>query len=595
MRVSDDIIRDIENRNDIVDVLSEYLTFKKSGDNYFALCPFHSEKSGSFVASRSKQIFKCFGCGESGNVISFIMKYRGLDFLQSLNFLAQRVGIALDFDSKKINLDKYYRILKDAARYFYLNLKKNNNIKQYLINRGLSESTIIKFGLGYALNDFKALSMYLEHKGHRISDLLELGLVNEKNKIVYDRFINRVIFPIFDVNGNVIGFGGRILENRLPKYLNSKDSCVFKKGSNLYGLNFLVKDSISYDFIIIVEGYLDCISLHNSGIKNVVASLGTALTIDQIKLISKYTNKIYLCFDIDEAGKKATVRSFDLFKEFISDSIIEVYVIELYGVKDPDEFLNRNSIDDFWNCINNSKTLVEYILLYHMKNLDLSKNIDKKKYLHIVKNIIGQLSIVDRDYYIKFISEHLSIREELIKDYLGNNFSKFKLEGYDIENNCIETAIIKAERQLLNLMLNKEYLTYILNNNVDENLFCIEEHKEAFKLICNFNGNGFDIVDYLKTKLNTYEGIKLLIYFKENIGNYDNNNIISQIDDFIRVLRNNIVADFKSKIAHLIKEYESTCDEDKFIEYLSILNMVSKLERDGKLSDIIDFISNFKV
>lgn len=596
MRISDDIIKDIENKNDIVEVLSEYLTFKKSGDNYFALCPFHSEKSGSFVASRSKQIFKCFGCGESGNVISFIMKYKGLDFLQSVNFLAQRVGIVLNSNSQKIDLTKYYRILNDTARYFYLNLKKNNNIKQYLINRGLSESIIIKFGLGYSLNDFKALSRYLKYKGYRISDLLELGIVNEKNKTIYDRFINRVIFPIFNINGNVIGFGGRILDNSLPKYLNSKESCVFKKGNNLYGLNFLVKDSVSYDFIIIVEGYLDCISLHSNGIKNVVASLGTALTIDQIKLISKYTNKIYLCFDTDDAGKRATVRSFDLFKEFISDSIIEVYVIELYdNAKDPDEFLNKNSINDFWNCINNSKTLVEYILLYHMKDLDLSKNIDKKKYLHIVKNIIGQLSVVDREYYIKFISECLSIREELIIDYLNSSFYKSKLEGDSIENNFIETAIIKAERQLLNLMLNKEYLTYILNNNVDENLFCIEEHKDAFKLIRDFDGNEFGIVDYLKTKLNTYDGIKLLIYFKENIGNYDNNNIINQINDFIEVLRNNMVANFKNKIAHLMKKYESGRDEDKFIEYLSILNMVSKLERDGNLSDIIDFISNFKV
>lgn len=595
MRISDDIIKEIENKNDIVDVLSEYINFKKSGDNYFALCPFHSEKSGSFVASRSKQIFKCFGCGESGNVISFIMKYKGLDFLQAINFLAQRVGISLDIYHSQKDLHKYYRILNDTARYFYLNLKKNNNVKQYLINRGLSEATIIKFGLGYSLNNFKALNIYLLNKGYVVSDLLELGLINKKNENIYDRFINRVMFPIFNVNGDVIGFGARTLENRTPKYLNSKESCVFKKGNNLYGLNFLVKESMSYDYIIIVEGYLDCISLYNSGIKNVVASLGTSLTIDQIKLLSKYTRRIYLCFDSDEAGKNATIRAFDIFKEFINDDVLEVYVIELYGSKDPDEFLKNNLVDKFFKCINNSNTLVEYILLYYMKNLDLSKNVYKKKYLNIVKNIIVQLNIVDKEHYIKIISKNLMIREELIVDYLNDNSQNVKLIDNEIEKNFIESAIAKSERQLLNLMLNKEYLTYILNNNVDENLFCIKEHREAFKLISNFNGDKSNIMDYLKNSLNTYEGIKLITYFKENIGNYDKNNVIKQISDFIKVLKNNVLSNFKKKIAYLIKENEYAHDEDKFIEYLSVFNTVSKLERDGNLSDIMDFISNFKV
>ena len=229
MRISDEIVQQVRENNDIIDVLEEYLTFKRNGDNYLALCPFHSEKTPSFVASRKKQIFKCFGCGESGNVISFVMKYKNLNFVEAIKFLASKVGIEVDSDVKNNSLDKYYNILVDSAKYFYINLKKNNQIKKYLVDRGLKDSTITKFGLGYSPNFFNSLKKYLLDKGYNIKDLLELGLVNNKNGKYYDKFIDRIIFPIFNYSGRVIGFGGRVINDRLPKYLNSKESVVFKK------------------------------------------------------------------------------------------------------------------------------------------------------------------------------------------------------------------------------------------------------------------------------------------------------------------------------------------------------------------------------
>lgn len=596
MKISDEIVQQVKEQNDIIDVLEEYLTFKKNGDNYLALCPFHSEKTPSFVVSRKKQIFKCFGCGESGNVISFVMKYKNLKFVESIEFLAKRIGINIVSNKINYNLDKYYQILTDSAKYFYVNLKQNSNVKKYLTDRGLSSTTISRFGLGYSINSFQGLSKYLINKGYEVKDLLELGLVNSKNGRYYDKFINRIMFPIFNYSGKIIGFGGRVIGDGLPKYLNSKDSNIFKKGNNIYGLNFLIKLSKTLESIIVVEGYMDCITLHNYGITNVVASLGTAFTFEQAKLLSKYTNKIYLCFDRDDAGKTAIVRTFDVFKDFINSNTLEVYVIEFDNAKDPDEFLNKYGKSKFIETIDSSKTLIEYIFEFYRQKFDIKTNAGKKEYLNTVKNVFNQLDLVDKQYYIKFIAVTLNIKEDLVVSYVNNNFKTSILnKELAFEEKFIEKAHIKAEKTLLNLMLNKEYLNYVLNNNVDESLFSLDESKEIFRLIVDFDGEEDEILTYLEKRLNTYEAIKLIIYFKENISIYDNNNITDQIDDFIKVLRKNIISNFKEKITHIIKKYESNADENKVIEYLSIFTMISQLEIKDNLSEALDFIKSFEV
>lgn len=596
MRISDEIVQQVRDNSDIVRVLEEYLTFKKNGDNYLALCPFHSEKTPSFVVSSKKQIFKCFGCGESGNVISFIMKYKGFDFVESIRFLASNLGITIDDNQNTNTLSKYYNILTDSAKYFYLNMKKNVRVKDYLKGRGLHESIITRFGIGYSEDSFNSLSRYLLGRGYNIDDLFDIGLVSSKNGKYYDKFINRVMFPIFDYLGKVIGFGGRVMDDRLPKYLNSRDSVVFKKGSNLYAMNFLLKSSKVFENIIVVEGYMDCIALHSHGFTNVVASLGTALTEEQIKLLVRYTDKIYLCFDGDDAGKTAIVRCFNILKNFINTGL-EVYVIEFENAKDPDEFLKTYGKSKFLDIIGSSKTLVEYLFDYYKNKIGVKTNIDKKKYLSTVKNIVDSLDLIDRDRYIKILASNLHIKEDIVVKYFDDRYSSIENQDNHIEfeDKVIEKAHVKAEKQLLNLMLKKEYLKYILNSNVDETLFLVDTHKKIFREIIEFDFEDSQILTYLEKKLNTYEEIKIIIYFKESMLIYDNNNITDQIDDFIKVLRKNIISNFKEKITHIIKKYESNADENKFVEYLSILNTVSKLEMEEKLSEAMDFIKSFEV
>ena len=295
-----DIIEEIKSRCDIVDVISDYMQLKSSGSNYTGLCPFHSEKTGSFMVSKSKQIYKCFGCNAGGDVISFVMRYENVDFMDAVKILARRCGITLERniseeEKKKIQeINKFREIHTEAARFYFANLLGTKNPGyEYLKKRGLSDKIIKKFGLGYSLNSWNSLMNYLLAKGYDKTDLVKCGLVTHKTETnkYFDRFRNRVMFPIFNYNGKVIGFGGRVLDDSLPKYLNSPETLVFNKRLNLYGLN-ISKKSIKDDTLILVEGYMDLISLYQNNIENVVATLGTALTIEQARLIRKFAKNV---------------------------------------------------------------------------------------------------------------------------------------------------------------------------------------------------------------------------------------------------------------------------------------------------------------
>ena len=302
-----DIIEEVKSRCDIVSTISQYIELKSSGINYKGLCPFHGEKTPSFYVNESKQIYKCFGCGEGGDVINFVMKMENLDFIDAVKVLAQKYGIEIntnmDEESKKKleKIKKFQDIHTEAARFYFSNLHtKKNSGYAYLRSRGLDNKIIKKFGLGYSLASWNSLMDYLTSKGYSNKDLIECGLLahkKESNKI-YDKFRNRVMFPIFDYRGNVIGFGGRVLDDSLPKYLNSPDTITFNKRYNLYGLNFSRKE-IKNKTLILVEGYMDLISLYQYGIKNVVATLGTALTKEQGMLIKRYADNVIISYDSD--------------------------------------------------------------------------------------------------------------------------------------------------------------------------------------------------------------------------------------------------------------------------------------------------------
>ncbi len=350
MYYPDEVIEEVRRKNDIVDIVSQYVPLKKKGASYFGLCPFHSEKSPSFSVSPDKQMYYCFGCGAGGNVISFVMQYENYTFQEALKYLADRAGVTLPEDSapresKRISdlKNTLLEINKLTANYFYHTLKQpaGKSGYDYFKNRGLSDQTITHFGLGYAGKISDELYRYLRSKGYKDDVLKETGLFYIEEKGTRDRFWNRVMFPILDVNNRVVGFGGRVMGQGEPKYLNSPETMLFDKSRNLFALNFARKSHEKY--ILVCEGYMDVISLHQAGFTNAVASLGTAFTPQHALLLKRYTDQAVLTYDNDEAGIKAALRTIPILR----DAGFSVRVLDMSPYNDPDEFLKNLGPEEF--------------------------------------------------------------------------------------------------------------------------------------------------------------------------------------------------------------------------------------------------------
>ena len=345
MRYSDDVIEEVRTKNDIVDVVSQYVKLTRKGSSYFGLCPFHNEKTPSFSVTPAKQMYYCFGCGAGGNVFNFVMEYENYTFGEALSYLAQRAGVELpkieysrEAKEKAERKALLLEINKKAAQYFYYQLRREGgkSAYQYLTERGLSEETIKKFGLGYSDKYSDDLYKYMKAKGYSDELLRESGLFNaDERRGMYDKFWNRVIFPIMDVNNRVIGFGGRVMGDGKPKYLNSPETKIFDKSRNLYGLN--VARTTRKNYLILCEGYMDVISMHQAGFTNAVASLGTALTSGHASLLKRYTQEVLLLYDSDEAGIRASLRAIPILRE----AGVNAKVVSLKPYKDPDEFIKN--------------------------------------------------------------------------------------------------------------------------------------------------------------------------------------------------------------------------------------------------------------
>lgn len=345
MRYSDDVIEEVRTKNDIVDVVSQYVKLTRKGSSYFGLCPFHNEKTPSFSVTPAKQMYYCFGCGAGGNVFNFVMEYENYTFGEALSYLAQRAGVELpkieysrEAKEKAERKALLLEINKKAAQYFYYQLRREGgkSAYQYLTGRGLSEETIKKFGLGYSDKYSDDLYKYMKAKGYSDELLREAGLFNaDERRGMYDKFWNRVIFPIMDVNNRVIGFGGRVMGDGKPKYLNSPETKIFDKSRNLYGLN--VARTTRKNYLILCEGYMDVISMHQAGFTNAVASLGTALTSGHASLLKRYTQEVFLLYDSDEAGIRASLRAIPILRE----AGVNAKVVSLKPYKDPDEFIKN--------------------------------------------------------------------------------------------------------------------------------------------------------------------------------------------------------------------------------------------------------------
>ncbi len=420
MYYPDEIIEEVRTKNDIVDIIGSYVKIQKKGSSYFGLCPFHNEKSPSFSVSGHKQIYYCFGCGAGGNVISFIMNYENYTFPEAVKLLADRAGVTLpEIEYSQENRDKQNRrnklmeINKEAARYFYYQLRSERGKigYQYFAGRQLSDETMKKFGLGYALKTPNDLTQYLKSKGYSDELLVEAGIsaVDERYGI-HDKFWNRVIFPIQDVNHKVIGFGGRVMGDGTPKYLNSPETPVFDKSRNLYGLNF-ARTSRAGNFIL-CEGYMDVIALHQAGFTQAVASLGTAFTSGQANLIRRYTDEVLLCYDSDGAGVKAALRALEILKE----ADLTGKIINLEPYKDPDEFIKNLGQEAFAERIKQAENsfLFEIRMLKREYNLDDPE--DKTKFhKEIARKLCGFSIDVERENYIQAVAREYHIGYENLR------------------------------------------------------------------------------------------------------------------------------------------------------------------------------------
>lgn len=446
---SDELIEEIRSGNDIVDVISGYVRLTKKGSTYFGLCPFHNEKTPSFSVSPNKQMYYCFGCGAGGNVITFLMEYENYTFPEALEVLANRIGVELPKQElsaeQKRASDKKARLLeanKEAAKYFYTLLRSERGSKahEYFKNRGLSEKTLQKFGLGYSDKYSDDLYRYLRTKGYEDELLKDSGLVSiDEQRGGYDKFWNRAMFPIMDVRGKVIGFGGRVMGDGEPKYLNSRETILFDKGRNLYGLNY-AKRSRS-NAIILCEGYMDVISLHQAGFTNAVAPLGTAFTPNQAMLLKRYTNEVILSFDSDGAGIKAALRALPILRQ----NGLRGRVLSMKPYKDPDELIKAEGAESYQKRIDEAESgrMFELLVLYGQYNQQDPES--RTEFLHEVAKKLAQIEEpLERQTYLTSAANRFMIR----KNDLENLVNRYGL-GYQYEqvNEQYKTAPETEERR----------------------------------------------------------------------------------------------------------------------------------------------------
>lgn len=533
--ISDDMANQIKDNSDIVDIIGEYVDLKKAGSSYKGLCPFHNEKTPSFTVDKKKQLFHCFGCGAGGDVVSFIMQKEGLSYPESLKYLGEKAGINIIYNENPVvnkRRNKLFEVNKEVMMYFYKNLLTNKAPQDYLLNRGLRSNIVNTFMLGYALNSWDDLLNFAKNKGIKEEDLLELGLVAKSKKgNYYDKYRNRLIFPIIDTYGRVIGFGGRSIDKAMPKYLNSPESDVFKKRFNLYGLNNFKKQNRRD--LILVEGYMDVIALNNNGIEIAVASLGTAFTIEQAKLAKRYADSIYICYDSDTAGIKATKRAIEIFRE----AEIGVNIIELGDGLDPDDYVKKYGRDAFEKKMDEALDEYNYLYTQILKGYSDANENEKFEKLNLFINFLASIKQeLTREIFINKVSSLFEIDKQTLKTAISkyNNKhrkAKYNREEFQKSNIVIEekkSSINAHELEILRLIFNQiedyqkeaDYFDNFLKNpkalsfrdfliNKDPSKF--DKTDEDYKFILDYvmDDKNPILVSELKDKISLYERLKM--------------------------------------------------------------------------------------
>ncbi len=486
MALSDDFLMELRSRADIETTISSYVNLKRAGRISKGLCPFHGEKTASFTVYPDTQSYYCFGCGSGGDVITFIKNIENLDYIDAVRFLADKNGMNMPEENSYDNTMNKRRLRmleanREAAKFFHNCLGKPEGAVgyNYFKSRGLSDDTIRRFGLGFAPDSFHALTNYMLDKGYTKDELVFANLArrsqkNENN--IYDNFRNRVIFPIIDVKGNVIAFGGRVMDDSKPKYLNTSDTMVYKKSQGVFALNLAKKSG--KDSLILCEGYMDVIALHQAGFTNAVAGLGTALTSEQAQLLSRYASEIMIAYDADEAGQKAATRALGIFK----NTPAQIKVLRLSGGKDPDEILKNYGIEKMKAIINGAANEIEFALLREQAKYDLASDDGKRQYLQAAIKILATVGAIELDIYASRLANELSVSKDVIvseaKRQAKRNvtierkkeFTKMQTQGDVLDKLNPQRksfyAAAKAEEMLITLLMaNPEFL-----RGVDEKL-----------------------------------------------------------------------------------------------------------------------------
>ena len=592
-RYSDEIIEEVRQTNDIVDVISQYVRLKRSGRNYFGLCPFHNEKSPSFSVSPDKQIFHCFGCGVGGNVFTFLTKIEGIGFVEAVQTLAERANIQLPTlessgDSKKEELKtKVYKVNEFTANFYHENLYKPDAkiAQEYVKKRKLTNDTLKSFKIGFS-GKFDELYRSLKQNGFEDREILESGLVNRNDNGRYiDRYRNRLMFPICDVRGRVIAFGGRVLDDSKPKYINSPENIVYSKGRHLFGLNVAKKYDIKKN-LLIVEGYMDVISLHQRGIHNVVASLGTAMTQQQGYLLRNSTEQIILSYDSDEAGLNAKLRALEILQNMGCD----IRVLQMEGAKDPDEFVIKYGNARFQALIDKALSVVEFKVKVLKQRLNLDNTSDKIKFLNEIAKLIAKVeNTMEREVYIEKISKEYDVSKEAIYaevnklTYKQRNTEKALEKSRPVilhkknEETNVPEATKRRENTILSILLIGELSIF---NTIKQNI---------------------KIEDF-KYPLNKQIAKKLYEEFEK--GNININGIIDNLNEEEQNHITMIMAEdygienLEKAINDIIQNYEKEKLNERKFEILELLE--EDLEKDEKislekeLSDIIIKLAKIK-
>ena len=515
MPLPDGFLQELKFKTDINDVVSTYVTLKKRGNTYVGLCPFHNEKTPSFTVYPATQSFYCFGCGAGGDAVTFIKKIENLDYIDAVKLLAQRAGMQMPDDTAYDNgvaktRRRILEINRESAKFFhnYMLSQDGRAGLDYFLSRGLSIKTINHFGLGYAPDRWDSLLKYLKSKGFKESEMLQAGVIKRGNRGCYDIFRNRVMTPIIDVRGNVIAFGGRVLDNSKPKYINTSDTLAYKKTYELFGLNF-AKDSSS-DTLILCEGYMDVIAMHQAGFTNAVAGCGTALTSEQVRLISRYAKEVILAYDADGAGQKAVEKAINLFNQ----TDLKVKIPSLVGGKDPDEIIKTYGRDKFKGMLEGASNEIELHFLKLREQYNLNTTQGKIDFLNDAVKILVNVSPIEKDLYTSRLADELGVEKNSIniqldsyskriksrqkkqqfKKIVDDNIRQSRKESFETS---LSTKQIKAQDRILGLLLKYPDCLKLCDENTAD-LMSDGFYKTVFRLITQRlqNQESIDLSDF---------------------------------------------------------------------------------------------------